>query len=233
MAIIDKTSSWYSIRGRVGGLSVSSNAQSSYIRALRPPVVSASPGQSEQRQAWANIFGLWKSLGPVIQALWIAAAATPAYTRNDWYGNPYQMSGVNLFLSINRISYAALGTYQLTPPAGAAPSAAPASSFSLRASTNVLGCQWTTAAPWHASIAALRLEAHAAFNSSQLTSTRAPRLVVDWPRAQASPKEIKLSLEYSFGLLPLAYRMFFHVTPISSEGRTGTVLTYSVASLGV
>jgi hypothetical protein len=232
MAIIDKTSSWYSIRGRVGGLSVSSNAQNSYIRALKPPNPSASPSQAQQRADWSGLFGLWRSLGPVLQGLWNSAAATPTWTRTDWYGNPYQMSGLNLFLAINRVSLTALGSQQLTPPNAAAPANPPGSTFTLRSSSNVLGCQWTTAGPWNGTIAVLRLEAHAAFNASQNTSTRAPKLVVDWPRAQSSPYELKLKLEASFGLLPLNYRMFFHVTSINTQGRKGTTLTYSEASLG-
>lgn len=233
MAVIDKTSSWYSLRGKVGGLCVSSNGQASYVKALRPPNPSKSPLQTEQRLAWATLFGVWRSLGAVIQGLWKTAAAGATYVRYDWYGQPYHMSGMNLFFAINRVTLEAFGTYQLAPPAAGTPAGAPASTFALRSSTNILGSDWSTAAPWDASIAALRLRAHASFNGSQLTSTSTPKLVVYWLRSIGSPLSITSALEASFGKLPLSYRMFFSVAPVTAEGRIGTELTYSVASLGV
>lgn len=233
MAVIDKSSSWYAIRGKVGGLCVSSNGQASYIKALKPPSRSASPLQTKQRSEWSSLFGLWRSLGAVIQGLWATAAAGPSYTRYDWFGQPYQMTGMNLFFSINRVSFQCFGTYQIAPPAAGLPAAPQVSTFTLRASTNVLGCEWATTGAWAASVAALRLRCHAAFNASQLTSTAAPKLVMYWLRSVGSPISITSALEAGFGKLPLSYRCFFVVEPVSAEGRIGTGLSYNVPSLGV
>lgn len=232
MAVIDKTSSWYSIRGKVGGLLVSSNAQASYIRAVRPPAMSATPSQTVQRSEWSSMFGIWRSLGSTIQGLWNTAAAGPDYVRLDWYGQPYHMSGLNLFFSLNRVTRGAFGTTQIGPPISAAPNAPPVSTFALRSSTGLNDCTWTTTGAWHASIAALRLMAHASFNGSQLSSQSSPKLVRYWLRSISSPASIRTQLETSFGALPLSYRMFFTVESVSSEGRLSAAVRYDVASLG-
>ena len=233
MAVIDKTSSWYSLRGKVGGLSVSSNAQGSYVRALRPPNASQTPGQTQQRQVWAQLYGLWQGTSAANRANWNAAAAGAGFVRYDWYGQPYHMSGLNLFVSINRTMWAAFASVQITPPAAPAPAAAPASTFVLRSYQHANGSTWATAGAWDASIAALRLDGHASYLGTQLTSTQKSKFIVYWLRAIGSPLDIASFLNSAFGHMPLQYTCFFNVTPISAEGRHGTSVSYTQVSLGV
>lgn len=125
MAILDPSSPLAAVRGRVGANVVSSNATSGYVKAFVPPTLKRTPAQQEQRLLFSQLSQNYGNLGVTDKALWKAAAALPQWQRTDWFGNPYTLTGQQLYLSVNS-DRRRVGAFDLSqPPLSSTPAAPP------------------------------------------------------------------------------------------------------------
>jgi hypothetical protein len=121
MAKLSEDSTLAGVRGKTGGLVVSSNASGGYVRPWFMPRVPRTPEQT----AWSAKFGgwvqAWAMLDNSTQGLWETASGLSVWTRTDWFGQPYQPSGFNLWIMVAAIRDSLGLTPLLTPPSGSAP----------------------------------------------------------------------------------------------------------------
>lgn len=103
------------IRGKVGGNVFSKNKGGAFIRNR---VVGTNPGTSAQISHRAKVSLLssqWRSLTDGQRTSWIGAAASGDWDRTDSLGNTYQMTGQQLFVSLN-VWFLEFGSTRDTPP---------------------------------------------------------------------------------------------------------------------
>lgn len=103
------------IRGKVGGSVFSNNKGGAFIRNR---VMGTYPGTSAQVAHTASVSGLsgqWRSLTSEEQTAWIVAAASGDWPRTDSLGNRYDMTGQQLFVSVNTVA-ATFSEYYNLPP---------------------------------------------------------------------------------------------------------------------
>lgn len=121
MAKLDRAGTLAQTRGKQGGIVVSSNASAAYVRPW------AMPRRPRTYEQWlsANRFReaaqRWSEVSAEDKATWSAEAADPLWQRQDWFGQAYQPSGLNLYIMV-WMWYWRLGGYTVPPvPSGALP----------------------------------------------------------------------------------------------------------------
>jgi hypothetical protein len=123
MARIDKTGTLAQTRGRQGGIVVSSNATAGYVSAFKMPRRPRSYEQWISAERFSRFCRLWSELPAADKADWSAEAVSALWTRQDWFGQPYQPSGLNLYVMIS-MWHARLGLVSGVPlPTGTLPAA--------------------------------------------------------------------------------------------------------------
>jgi hypothetical protein len=122
MATLNKLSVLADLRGKVGGLVVSSNAGAGYVKPFIPPALKRTIYQQLQRGWFAEASQAWTWLDEGDQNDWSDCAASPGYERHDWFGNAYKLTGAQLWVS----TYLALKRCGLGVPEGPPLSAPPA-----------------------------------------------------------------------------------------------------------
>lgn len=88
------------VRGKTGGLVVSSNATGGYVRPWFMPRVPRTPEQTAWVAKWNGWVQQWKTLDSGGMAAWSTASEDSVWTRTDWFGQAYQPTGFNLWLIV-------------------------------------------------------------------------------------------------------------------------------------
>lgn len=103
-------------RGKINGIVYSKNKSGSYTRRK---VSGANPNTSYQSAVRTNFAVLSQYWGTTLtepqRAAWRAYAAT--YPRQDVFGNSIQISGMNMFISLNQVLLQTGGSIAVLPPA--------------------------------------------------------------------------------------------------------------------
>lgn len=225
MATLDKTGTLAQLRGRVGGTVVSSNGQAAYVKAYAPPVRPRTPAQQEQRRLLAAAALAWQTDGLPYVAAWAAAAADPAFTRYDWFGNPYQMTAQQLYvatwLCLQRVTVPVLSL----PPAASTPPTPPTAVAVLRSSISPGPCQLalspSSIAPGDYVLVDARLQT--GFRALALNGPYSP--LCYFTSDDLTPQDIKPLLVAKYGLLPKGYLVFFATYTLRPDGRLSMPVT--------
>lgn len=131
MGKLSQDSTLAGLRGKVGGLVVSSNKSGGYVRPWFMPRVPRTAEQSAWVTKWAAWSTAWKDLSGEEQTAWIDASDDAVWERVDWFGQPYQPSGFNLWMIVAAMRDSVGLGLSDTPPTGAAPAGAFTMSFAL------------------------------------------------------------------------------------------------------
>lgn len=142
MAKLDSTGTLSQTRGRTGAIVVSSNASGSYARAWFMPRNPRTPAQLAWQRNWQEWTALWTALSSATRGTWETASAAAVWTRTDWFGQPYQPSGFNLWLMICAIRSALGLTISSSPPSGSVPTGTLTCSLGLTNIDPVNGGRW-------------------------------------------------------------------------------------------
>ena len=88
------------MRGKINGSIFTANRYGDVLRNKAVPVNRQSQPHSVERASLANRSQEWREMTQGQRDAWIAA--TPDFSRIDVFGDPYDLSGINLYVSINR-----------------------------------------------------------------------------------------------------------------------------------
>lgn len=141
MAKLDSTGTLSQTRGRTGGLVVSSNQSGSYARAWFMPRNPKTPAQLAWQRNWQAWASIWTGYSSAVRDTWDVQSAEPVWERTDWFGQPYQPTGYNLFMMICAIRTALGLTLSSSPPSGTVPSGTLAATMDLTGSDPVTGAK--------------------------------------------------------------------------------------------
>lgn len=121
MAILDKSGTLAQTRGKQGGVVVSSNETAGYVRSWFMPRRPRTYDQWLMASRFRSAVKMWAAMSAEDKAVWNAEALDPLWSRSDWFGQPYQPSGLNLYVMI-WMWYYRLGGYTAPPwPSGPLP----------------------------------------------------------------------------------------------------------------
>ena len=226
MGTVDPSSAGADIRGRVGGTVSSSNAQAHYVKAFVPPTQSRTPARQEQRRIFKLLSQAYAALDWVPRAAWMSCAADPAYARFDWWGNPYQLTGGQLFISVASDLLRVGLPVPTSPPDGASPPSPPTLTAELHHSRSALPSSISWDHPWAPGLD---------YTLIDVCYSRSPNPIV--PPAPLSPflhltsasphtTDITALMLSRWGLLPLNYTLFAQARPLTTDGRTGVGISY-------
>lgn len=121
MAKLDATGTLAQTRGRQGGVVVSSNQSGSYVRAWFMPRNPKTPEQLAWQRNWSEWGRGWAALTAGQRALWQTESGSSTWTRTDWFGQPYQPTGLNLWMMVCAMRTALGLAISSTPPTGTPP----------------------------------------------------------------------------------------------------------------
>lgn len=121
MARIDQNGTLAQTRGKQGGVVVSSNASGGYVRSWVMPRRPLTYDQWLTAVQFRNIAKMWSELPAGDKADWSAEAESTVWERADWFGQPYQPSGLNLYMMIWTWYYRLGGTTAAPLPSGSLP----------------------------------------------------------------------------------------------------------------
>ncbi len=102
MALIKLGPTVVDIRGTVGGLTFSRSKPGSWVRPWSRPVDPKEPRQQLSRVFQGATVRAWSNLSPAHQLEWDLFAADPQQELFNRFGEPYQASGFQWFVMINR-----------------------------------------------------------------------------------------------------------------------------------
>ena len=88
------------MRGKLSGSVLTANKSGNTIRTKTIPVNRETSSLSKQRSSMSELSRMWRELTQNQRDAWIGA--TPDFVRLDVFGDPYEMSGFNLYVLINR-----------------------------------------------------------------------------------------------------------------------------------
>jgi hypothetical protein len=232
MASLDKTGSYYQLRGRVGGIVVSSNATTSYVKAFTPPKNPGSTLTNARQVGFATVSAGWNALNILQKLAWANAALLPEYQKTDWFGNTYSLTGRQLYMEIGLIRFLAFGTVPGNPPVDPPPLGTPFAFFSLSSSNAVIPSTFSWIGVWPPTAAAVRIRAAYVRGWGAITRANTRQIVCIPLLGIARPYNIQTFMENAFGLLPLKYSVTMEVQSISTEVRLGVAYTYDQKSTG-
>jgi hypothetical protein len=230
MARVDSSSTTADIRGRIGSLVLSSNAQGNYAKVFVPPSLRRTPAQQEQRRLFALASQTWLTLSSAVQDDWNDCAATAGYQRYDWWGNAYYLTGQQLYIStfllLNRVGAGAPSG----PPLSAVPAAPPTLSVHWYWSpdTHQSTIELTTSFPASVDYALVDFSYRIPPGSSSPASPFVPLTLFVNP--DNGPFDLHGLLDPLVGYSPLAARMFLQVYSMTHDGRLSLPVAYTATA---
>lgn len=100
-------------RGKLGGQYYSRNHYGPYAANIVTPTNPQTSYQSDKRAIFLYFTQNWRNLTRIQQEAWIAAA--PDFPRTDVFGDPYESTGKNLYVSLN-LNLAQIGETAIDEP---------------------------------------------------------------------------------------------------------------------
>lgn len=134
-------------RGKINGIVYSKNKSGAYTRKKVTPANPNSPSQSTVRTNFGMLSQAWSgTISGSDRAAWISYAAT--YPRLDVFGASIQLSGLNMFISLNQVLLQLGVAYASTPPASNVVTPIPydPTTYSVTAATSDIHLSQTAAA---------------------------------------------------------------------------------------
>ena len=227
MARIKTSSLLAEIRGNLGGVVFSSNANGFYCSQKRIPVQPRTQSQTVRRSRFADCAHDFSSMTPTQIGNWVTYAADPTNTRYNYFGDAYLPNAYNQFIAINLMRQAAGLSKTYTAPTGSIPAALPNMSVFVDFQPSGANSTITNLAAFDASCAyvhvAMRLWA-----SLGRTVPPTPLYFLIIPAVGSFPSlDIQSDLVERFGDLPLDGNWYIQLSPVSSEFRIGPAKTYA------
>lgn len=103
-------------RGKVKGIVYSKNKSGAYVRGKVTPANPNTPAQTGVRTSFGALAQMWSgTLTDAQRSSWITYAAT--YPRNDIFGASINLSGLNMFISLNQVLQQIASAPELSAPA--------------------------------------------------------------------------------------------------------------------
>lgn len=227
MARVNSASQVADTRGKIGGTVVSSNAQGAYMKSFVPPTLCRTPAQQAQRAQFARYCEVWQGLTPELHALWNATAALPGYERLDWWGNPYSMSGQNLFLATATLLIRVGVPVPLVPPLSGIPPPPPLATAALQHSESLPVSTIALSPPYGAGVAYVLIDA--AYRIPRAATSPGGPLTpfYAFTAPAVGPVNVQDLLEQKWGYLPPGGHVFAQVFSMTANGRCSLPVSYT------
>jgi hypothetical protein len=214
--------------GKQGSTVASHNRFGPYLRNRVIPVNPNTVSQQAARNDLTVATKAWASLSAAQRAAWNAAASV--VTLFDRLGRPYNPTGHQYFVSVNRTSYVYSGstTVLTVPPTAAAPAALTTMTPTMVGGISQTASLAYTATPL-AALTKLIVEATPQLSPgiSFISRSQLRQLLVT-SAAAASPANFAAAFIAKFGVIVTTRQVFVRGTVITSDGQRSAPLTASL-----
>lgn len=213
------------LSGKSGSTVASRNRFGSYFKSRNMPVNPNTDSQQDQRNNLAAISAAWKSLTDAQRSAWIAATASVSLV--DSLGIPYNPTGQQLFVSVNRNTFIYSGSSTITddPPPLNPVTALTSISTSVASGPTVMSI--TFAASPLAASTKLVIEATPCLSPGiNFIKRSLYRQIIISAAAAATPLNAASAYVAKFGEVVAGKRIFFRAYTLRSTGERSPYISF-------
>lgn len=196
------------------------------MKGFVPPTLRRTPAQQEQRRLFAYYTYQWSLLTDPQREDWADCAALPGYERYDWWGNPYALTGQQLFLATCFLLARVSAGLPAGPPLSAVPPPPPDATAELRYSLSLAHSEIALTPPWPVGVAFCLLDVNYRIPVTADAPSGPFTPFYSFTDPDCGPFDAQALLESRFGNIPLPASLFVQVYSMTTDGRCSLPVSY-------